>query len=314
MKKNQRIYLFNYLDSIVNRENNAGKVGNAETYQTVRNVLYSFFVEKQQSKKTDFELSFIDAKQLALFIEDCQSRNLKPNSIGNYLRTLRAVYNRAIKEEGYNYYPFKDFNWKPFKNKTRKKAISKTDINRIIKFKVEPGTDLYNARQFFAFMYMCYGLNFRDMAKLESENIVKVGNDYVLVYDRSKGGKHYENPLSTEALEIIKYYRNLSEGKYIFPILNEDIHITPEQIRTRCKTALKKINSDIRDIAKELEIDENISSYVTRHTLASVLSKSGVNIQTISEMLGHSDLKTTQIYLKEIDLTDKIEAAKNLLD
>jgi hypothetical protein len=168
VKKDKRIYLFKYTDEIIQRLKEAGHIGNAETYQTTRNVLYNFFEEKE------LELTDISIKNIQMFIEHCQSKNLKPNSINNYLRTLRAVFNRAIKEEGIEYYPFKNFNWKPLKNKTEKRAISKDHIKSIIDFKCDQGTPLFHAKQYFTFMYLCYGLNFSDLAKLQESNIINL--------------------------------------------------------------------------------------------------------------------------------------------
>jgi site-specific recombinase XerD len=261
------------------------------------------------------ELKDIDTKKLQMFIEYCQGKNLTPNGIGYYLRTLRAVFNKAINEEGLEHYPFKKFNWKPFRNKTKKRAISKEDMIRIMNFESEPETPLFHAAKLFSFMYLTYGLNFADLAKLTENNIYKLEGLNILKYERSKGGRLYEIPLNNEALEILNYYRKSNkDSNYIFPILNEDIHITPEQIKTRIKTALKKLNADLKTIGKKLEIQAKITSYVSRHTFASVLVKSGTNFFTISEMMGHSDLQTTKIYIQDLDFTEKIEASKNLLN
>lgn len=308
VKKYKKIFLFKYMDELIERQQKAGKIGNSESYKTTKKILFSYF-------QKDIELSDINSKNLSMFIEDCQSKGQKPNSIGHYLRALRAVFNKAIEEEGYEYYPFKDFNWKPLKNKTQKRAIPKTEMKRIMDFDAEPGSDLYNASRFFAFMYLTYGLNFSDMAKLEEPNIIQVNDLAILSYERSKGGKLYQVPLSGDALNILEYFKSKNQGsKYIFPVLNENIHITPQQIKCRIKNRLNTYNHDLQTIANKLEIKEKITSYVARHTFASVLAKSGTDVYTISEMMGHSKLSMTQIYLKELDHSDKIEASKNLMN
>ena len=76
---------------------------------------------------------------------------------------------------------------------------------------------------------------------------------------------------------------------------------------------MKEFNENLKTTSKKLGIKENVTSYVARHTFASVLAKGGENVLTISEMLGHSDLKTTQIYLKELDYSEKIRASEKLL-
>ena len=307
-KKFKRIYLFKYMDELILRKQQAGKVGSAEIYKSTRKILFKYFGK-------EIELSDLNVKNLTMFIEYCQNKGHKPNSIGFHLSTIRAVFNKAIKEEGYEYYPFKGFSWKPLINKTQKRAISKSDMKRIMTYEDEPGTDLYNASRFFAFMYLTYGLNYSDMAKIEEANIKKENNLSILTYERSKGGKLYQIPLCIEAIEILDYYRGKNQdSKYIFPILNEHIHATPQQIKHRIKNMLNKYNTDLGTIAGKLKITEKVTSYVARHTFASVLAKSGTSIFTISEMMGHSKLTTTQIYLKELDHTDKITASKNLMN
>jgi|SRR5665647_122603 len=306
-KKKKRIYLFQYFDEVITRLKDSGKIGNGQVYQTSRNALFEFI-------GGEIEMKDITHKTLAFFVECCEKKKLKPNSINNYLRTLRAIYNRARKEEGLEYYPFTGFNWTNLKNQTEKRAISKNEMIKMMNFKCSTKSPLYHSRQFFAFMYLTYGLNFSDLAKLEKGNIVKIEGTHVLTYNRSKGGRLYQIPLSANALRIIEFFNKTNIGsKYIFPILNEDIHKTPKQIKTRTQTVLKMFNTDLRTIAGKLKINRHITSYVSRHSFASVLAKAGTNLWTIGEMLGHSDLKTTQIYLKELDYSEKIKASQQLI-
>lgn len=308
-RKTQRIYLLDYFKQIIERLENAGKAGNAEVYKTARNKFKDFFNDDES-----LELSNITSKELSLFIEKCSGKGLKPNSIGNYLRTLRALYKTAIREEGYEYYPFNNFDWSRLKNKTSKRAITKEDILKIINYKVEEGTSYFDVVMMFSFMYLAYGLNFSDLAKIKSSNIVKSDDILILEYNRSKGGKLYQIPLNSRAKLIVDYYQKKTDGSgYLFPVLHRDQHITEQQIKTRIKTALKKFNSDLQEIASSVEIEGKVTSYVARHSFASVLSRQGENIVTISEMLGHSDLSTTQIYLKELSYQEKIDAGDKLL-
>jgi site-specific recombinase XerD len=306
--KNDILYLFEYMDKIIERLNTAGRIGSAAAYQTARSVLFKFFGK-------EIELTKVSSKDLALFVEHSQSKGLKPNSINRYLKSLRAVYNRAIDEESIEYYPFKKFDWKPLKNKAVKRAISKADMKRIMNFEAEPGTEMFNAKQFFSFMYFTYGINFADLAKIERESIVKVNDISVLSYYRSKGGKLYQIPLNNEALKILNDYLEKSTSSiYVFPVLDENIHVTPKEIRRQIASSLARYNKNLKQIGEQLNIANKITSYVSRHTFASVLVKAGTSVFTISEMMGHSDLKTTQIYLKELDYSEKIEASKNLLN
>lgn len=85
------------------------------------------------------------------------------------------------------------------------------------------------------------------------------------------------------------------------------------QKKNRVHKVLAKINRELKVLASELEIEAEMTTYVARHSFATVLKNSGVNISLISEMLGHTDLKTTQIYLDSFENEQIEEAITNLL-
>jgi len=102
-----------------------GQKGNAAIYQTTLNVYKAYRKEK------DIAFKHIDARELNKFKDYLISKGSMPNTISVHLRTLRAIYNRAIKEKAVseNLYPFKNF---PIKiHSTEKRAIQKEDIDKI---------------------------------------------------------------------------------------------------------------------------------------------------------------------------------------
>ena len=106
---------------------------------------------------------------------------------------------------------------------------------------------------------------------------------------------------------------NKSGADYIFPILDRAIHKTEIQIANRLNKVLRHINRELKNWGKTLGLPTKLTTYVARHTFATVLKRSGVNIAIISELLGHSDLSTTQIYLDSFDNEQIAEAMKNLV-
>ena len=100
---------------------------------------------------------------------------------------------------------------------------------------------------------------------------------------------------------------------YIFPILDKRVHITPQQIFNRTHKVLRKVNRELKVLGEMIDLLIPLTTYVARHTYATVLKRSGVNIAIISESLGHSDLSTTQIYLDSFENSQIDEAMKNLL-
>ena len=85
------------------------------------------------------------------------------------------------------------------------------------------------------------------------------------------------------------------------------------QQNNRVHKICHQINTELRTFAKELGITAEVTTYVARHSFATILKKSGVNIGIISQALGHQDIKTTQIYLSQFDNEQIDNAMKNLL-
>ncbi len=98
--------------------------------------------------------------------------------------------------------------------------------------------------------------------------------------------------LSEQSKAIIGKYAKSdhADEDYIFPILDRRIHKTEQQIYDRVRKVLKHGNKALHEWSRLLGLKIELTTYVARHTFATVLKRSGVNIAIISESLGHSDL------------------------
>jgi len=297
-----------FYNELINELEQSSKVGNAMIYKDSLRSL-----ENYTNKQLDIPFSHIDIDFLRGYEKWLKQRDYKETSLSLFFRTLRSVYNKAIeaKQVKKTSYPFDNFKVSKFCIKTEKRAIQKDDVKLIMRLDVSnEGEYLQLAKDLFVFSYLCSGINFTDMANLQSANIVN-GR---LLYKRQKTGKKINIPICHEANAIIQKYANedLPRG-YIFPILHLSIHKTETQKYNRKKKVLLKVNKALKIIAEKVGIKTNLTSYVSRHSYATVLKRSGVNIALISETLGHSDLKTTQIYLDSFENSQIDEAMKNLL-
>ena len=99
--------------------------------------------------------------------------------------------------------------------------------------------------------------------------------------------------------------------QYIFPILSPDM--TPQQEYDAIKGITKLINTYIKTIGENIGIPEKITTYVARHSFATVLKRSGASTEFISESLGHSNLAVTENYLDSFDTEEKKKWAESLL-
>ena len=290
-----------FLHSEIDRLYNEGRLKYASTFKELRASLLEF------NKHLDVYFSDIDINWLKQYESFLRNKGLGDNSIGVRFRTFRVLYNRAITENivKADYYPFRIYKVSKLKKETVKRSITKTDVEQIINYKVDREyTQL--AIDLFYFSYLSGGINFVDMAYLTRDNII----DTRLVYTRKKTKKLIKLPIQDKALATIGKYQ--SDNIYLFPILSK-FHKTAQQKANRVHKVLAIINKSLKAVGEELNLPIDLTTYVARHTYATVLKRSGVNTSIISESLGHSSEKITQIYLDSFENSQIDEAMKNLL-
>ena len=286
-----------------------GQIGNSYAYLSSYDNLKNFY----KGKKLNFTFSHIDVVFCKKFEDWMRRKGNKDTTISYQFRTLRATFNRAItakvvsKEKN----PFSEFKLSHLNTKTMKRALSKSDILKIMDADCHDKSELSQlAHDLFCFSYLCGGISLVDMANLTPENIIE-GR---LIYQRQKTHGSINLQLSDRALQIINKYSDYQKkANYFFPILHCKRHITPMQKHNRVRKYCLHINHELKQLANELNITANVTTYVARHSFATILKKSGVNIGIISQALGHQDIKTTQIYLSKFDNEQVDEAMKNLL-
>jgi integrase/recombinase XerD len=299
--------VFDYFENIIKRLINKGQIKTAEVYKdTQKNLKY------YTSKKIRF--SDIDVQFLSGFEEHLIVKGKGGNTIYIYLRTLRALINKAIKEDvcSEKYYAFKKFSLSKYsKIKTAKRALSKEEIGQIIHLNTNDFPHLADAKNIFLFSFYCRGMNFIDIAFLKWTNIRKDR----LVYTRSKTKELFSLQLLPPAQDILNYYKDqILENKesYVFPLIKET-HITPTMIYNRKLKMLRKINEGLKEIAEIVGIKSVLTTYVARHSYATIMKKNGISTSIISQALGHDSEKTTQIYLESFENSVIDEASKQVL-
>ena len=286
-----------------------GRIGNSYAYLNSYNTLRNF----NKGKKLNYTFSHIDVSFCKKFEDWMRSKGNKDTTLSYQFRTLRAAYNKAIEAKivAREKNPFIEYKLSHFNTKTIKRALSKNDILKIINADCTNQSKLRQlTHDLFSFSYLCGGISFVDIANLTRQNIVEDR----LIYQRQKTHGNINLLLSKEASTIIaKYSTYQQEAEYLFPILHCKRHITPMQKSNRVHKICHQVNTELRAFAQELGITAEVTTYVARHSFATILKKSGVNIGIISQALGHQDIKTTQIYLSKFDNEQVDDAMKNLL-
>ena len=129
----------------------------------------------------------------------------------------------------------------------------------------------------------------------------------IITYCRRKTGQLLQVALTTESKAIINRYE--SDGEYIFPMLNTDNHT---DVRKSYRIHLDRTNRQLKGIGRMLNLEIPLTTYVARHCWATQAKEYGFSTAVISEGLGHSSEKITQIYLKEFDRSTLDEANEQI--
>lgn len=253
----------------------------------------------------DIPFSEMDIVWLRRYEAFLRRKGLAENTIGIRFRTLRSIYNVAIEEDvvSAELYPFKKLKVSKLHQETAKRALSKEDIERVLSYK---STNRYMRFpiDIFAFTYYCGGINFVDIAHLTKANIT----DGRLIYKRQKTKKLIKIPLQPQAVALIEKYSN-DESQYLFPIL---FHKTDIQQANRIHKVISKVNERLKQIGKALNLPIALTTYVARHSQATVMKRAGVSTAVIREIMGHSSERVTQIYLDSFDNEQVDNALKSL--
>lgn len=280
--------------------NQEGRRGYMLSVKTVYSSLKKF-------RSLDIFFPEIDINWLKGYELWLRNQHLSENTIGIRFRTLRTLYNLAIDRNftRADFYPFKSFKLARLRKETIKRAITKANIQKIERY--IPKTEYEQlAIDVFMFSYYEGGINFVDIAHLKQDNIY----DNMLAYYRNKTKKLIKVPLQIKAIQIIQRNQN-SSSKYLFPILSK-FHKTDEQRANRVHKVITKVNRDLNQIGKELGFTLKLTTYVARHTQATVMKKAGVPTSIISQIMGHSSEKVTQVYLDSFENEQINDAMKHL--
>jgi integrase len=288
-----------YGQEVIDQMKEAGKHGNARVYKTMLRSIASFADEK------DFPLSQLSYRWLKKYESWYLGKGNSVNGLSVSLRTLRALFNRAIKEKRVDakYYPFNDYQIK--QEETRKRALSLDELQKIRKF--EPQTDRQRrAKDYFLLSFYLMGASFVDLAFLRGKNII--GGR--IEYKRRKTGRLHSIPISAAVQEILDRYLKDKKGDDF--ILNVVTSPDPAKQGVQVRDELRRYNRTLKEMATLCGIESHLTSYAARHSYATIAKYKGVPTAVISEALGHKSESITQVYLASFD-KDVLDKYHNMI-
>lgn len=280
------VTLLQFMENQIRMMRASNRLGTAYNYEkTMKNI--TEFLRGVDVPFTSINEQFISEYNAFLI-----QRGMVRNSISFYMRILRAVYNKAVRQRlvapGN---PFVDVYTGV--DKTHKRAVSESVISQLYKLDLFAGTQLAMTRDIFIFSYCTRGMAFVDIAYLKKCNI----RNGVICYARRKTGQHLSIRIEPAIKKIIDRY-SCYTSTYVFPILTTS---EPKQAYEEYRLAINNYNRLLRKLAEMLPSGCKLTSYTSRHSWATAARNHNVPISVISAGMGHTSEQTTQIYLKSIE-------------
>ena len=275
-----------------------GKHKTAANYLTAVNS-YSQFAECTDWCFADLTASTLEQYQRWL----CQ-RGLCMNTISAYMRSLRTLYNRFQPTDA-------NSAASPFANvytgraHTAKRSIDASCLQRLYGLSIDSKSPLGLARDLFMFSFFAMGMPFADMARLQKGQI-RHGK---LHYARQKTAQKISIAIEPCMQQIIERY-STADSDLVFPILRNATTATLHRIYA---SRLRAYNRHLHKLSQLIDSSQPLTSYVARHSWASMAYSNHLDLQLIAKAMGHTKVSTTMIYIRSLFDPSLADANRDML-
>lgn len=287
VKTTQEFTIISFWEEEVERLVKTNRLGNAQVYSMTLNVL-------KQVIDLNVPFQSITLRDVMNLEALLAARSVKVNSIGVYLRTFKAICNRAIKQDlvDYSWYPFRKFTIR--KEKTVPRVLTLAEMQRFFNLNIQPVGVKHKYWCIGKLLFMLRGINIRDLINLKPSNI-KNGR---LIYKRAKTGKFYSIYLTKEMQHIFDQFQ---DGNTLLSIISKQ-EMESKNLVQIYHQHTKIINKHLRHFGRQIQTSEEITTYVFRYSYANIAKQLGYSKDLIAEALGHEyGNKVTGIYLEQFD-------------
>lgn len=292
-----------------------GRIGNASIYRNTKNFLTKFAGDNISFKMVTPK--FLD------FLQAHMKDHITQSTASIYLRTLRSVFNWAIREKIIDpkLYPFKkntdgaiDGKFRIIDGSGTKTALTAEQVSMIRNYEIPNNFPaMKRSRDLFLLMFNLAGISAIDMMLLRWKNI----NGNEIHFERKKTARTVKKqtiikiPITETVQTILNNYgtKDKSPDSFILPFMVGAE--TPLQIKQVAANQTRIMNKHLADISEALSLPR-VSTYVSRHSYATILKNAGISVSFLQETLGHSSLQTTQNYLKGFEQKQRRDTFENL--
>lgn len=281
--------IYDFWEKEIRHLRSVNRYGSATIYQNTLNVF-----EQLVSLKVPFET--FSYKGLLDLEQKLFAGNRKVNTVGVYMRTFRAICNKAIHQDlvAQDWYPFK--NYKIRKAKTTPRTLSLEEMRSFFQLDISRDETLYPYWCIGKLIFLLRGINLNDLLLLKPQNV----RGDRLIYNRSKTGKSYSIQILPEIEFLLSQFHSnhLLLGQFSKRQMEDPVKFTHVMGQKR-----KLINRRLKELGVRIGSVEEITTYVFRYSYANIAKQMGFSKDLIAEALGHEyGNSVTGIYLELFDL------------
>ena len=279
----------------------AERIDQEQSHKTAYNYLTAVRSLTQFIGNDKWSFADITTSMLERYQRWLCNRGIRLNTVSVYMRTLRALYNRAVENNADS----------PFSavftghEQTAKRSVTESEIRQLLALRLDSQPHLALARDLFVFSFMAMGMPFVDIAYLKWHQI----NDGVMHYARHKTGHKVCVNVEPCMAEIINRHA-ITSSEYVFPLL---AGTTADNVHPTYLKRLRSYNYALRRLSSLINTSRTLSSYVARHSWASLAYRSGLDISQIAKAMGHTKLSTTLIYIRALFDPSLAEANRKMM-
>ncbi|MGD0711222.1 MAG: site-specific integrase [Bacteroidales bacterium] len=287
---------FPFADKFIKTYEAKGKIGTHKRFAAVISKMKKF-CDEHKFTFNDLTLEFL--KEYENYLRQEPYKN-SVNTINANFRCIRRIINEAILQDKIEYALNPFLKYRATSISTEKVFLTEEELAKIENYALEPGSMKYHHRNMYIFACYAGGIRISDLIQLKWENY---DGKHVLLTTQ-KTGSVVSILLPEKAKKIIEEYRNedIKKDDFIFPFLDKSDDLkNPKILLSRISSITSYTNNDLKDIGNKLELGKHIHFHTSRHTWATRALKKGMRIEYVSKLMGHSSIRTTQVYAKIVN-------------
>ena len=286
---------FQYADTYLEKYEARAAVG---TYRSVKAIIDKL---KEYNKSKPLFLDEITITFLKNYENYLRTElDNSSNTVHNNFKKLNQVLNEAIREDLMEMQNNPFLRYRVRQQPTQRSYLTEEELKQIEDMELNEGILKFHHRNMYVFSAYAGGIRISDLLKLKWSNF----DGERLIFKIQKTRQPLIIKLPAKSLEILEYYRQFKqkETDYIFPGLKNNFDYSdPKILHNGISRATALCNNSLKAIAKKLNIDKSISFHTSRHTFATRALRKGMRIEYVGKIMGHKDIKETQIYAKIIN-------------